>query len=118
MFKKSTLPALAAALVLLGGMAAQAAGKAPTAAQQKTLSTCLACHDISPAKTTKVGPPLFGLVGAKPRTPGTPVKAWDRKALDAFLADPAKFKPGSKMPYKVPDAAERAAVVKALAELK
>lgn len=118
MFKKSSMPALVAGLVLLGGMAAEAAGKAPTAAQQKTLASCLACHDITPAKAQKFGPPLFGIVGAKSRVPGTPVKAWGKKSLDTFLADPAKFKPGSKMPYKVTDAAQRAAIVKALAELK
>jgi cytochrome c2 len=115
---KSSMPALVAGLVLLGGMAAEAAGKGPTPAQQKTLATCLACHDITPAKAQKVGPPLFGVVGAKPKVAGAPVKAWDKKALDAFLRDPAAYAKGSKMPYKVTDGAERAAIVKALAELK
>lgn len=112
------MPTLAVGLLLLGSLVAEAAGKGPTAAQQKTLGTCLACHDASPAKAQRMGPGLFGLAGAKPRSPGMPHKAWDKKTLDAFLTDPAKFKPGSTMPLKITDAAERAAIVKVLLELK
>lgn len=112
------LPVLVAGAVLVSGVAAQAAGKGPTAAQQKALSTCAACHDITSAKTTMVGPPLFGLYGQKPRSPGMPVKKWDKKSLDAFLADPAKVKPETTMPVNVPDAKQRAEIIKALETLK
>ena len=118
MSKPLTIPAVVAAVLLVTGVAAQAAAKGPTPAQQKTLATCLACHDASPAKAQRVGPGLFGLAGAKPRSPGMPNKAWDKKSLDAFLKDPQAFKPGSTMPLKVENAAERAAIVKALLELK
>jgi cytochrome c2 len=112
------LPALLAGAVLLSAVGAQAASKAPTPAQKQTLSTCAACHDITGAKATQVGPPLFGVMGAKPRSPGMPVKKWDKKSLDAFLADPGTFKPGSTMPVNVEDPKERKAIVEALAGLK
>lgn len=118
MSKSFTIPAVVTVLLLASGVAAQAASKGPTPAQQKALGTCLACHDASPAKAQRVGPGIYGLAGAKPRSPGMPNKAWDKKTLDAFLADPAKFKPGSTMPFKVTDPKQRAEIVKALLELK
>lgn len=118
MSKYFSTSVLVAGLILAGGVAAQAAGKGPTPAQQKALGTCLACHDATPAKAQRVGPGLFGLAGAKPRSAGMPNKAWDKKALDAFLADPQKFKAGSTMPFKVTDPAQRAEIVKTLLELK
>lgn len=112
------MPALALGVLLLGNVVAEAAAKGPSEAQKQSLSTCLACHDISPAKATKMGPPLFGLVGAKPRSPGMPYKKWDKASLSAFLADPAKVKPGTTMPLNVADPKQRAAVVEALGALK
>ena len=118
MSKALLMPALVAGALVFGSLVAEAAGKAPSDAQKATLSTCLACHDITPAKAKMFGPALHGLAGAKPRSPGMPGKAWDKKSLDAFLADPQKYKPGSTMPLKVTDPAQRAAMVKALLELK
>ncbi|MFN3586017.1 MAG: c-type cytochrome [Moraxellaceae bacterium] len=42
---------------------------------------------------------------------------WDAAALDAWLRDPAAFLPGQGMYYKVPDAAERAALIEYLRSL-
>ena len=112
------MPALVAGGLLVGSMVAEAAVKGPTEPQKAAIGTCLACHDFTSAKATRVGPPLYGLVGAKPRSPGMPVKKWDKKALDAFLADPAKVKPGTTMPLNVPDAGQRAAIIKVLESLK
>src|SRR5438067_9001575 len=36
--------------------------KADAAAGKATSAKCEACHDTSAAKTTKIGPPLFGVV--------------------------------------------------------
>jgi cytochrome c2 len=118
MSKNLMLPALALGVLLLAGVSAEAAAKGPTDAQKQALATCAACHDLTSAKATKMGPPLFGLVGAKPRSPGMPFKKWDKASLGAFLAAPAKVKPGTTMPYSVPDAKQRAAVVEALGALK
>ena len=40
---------------------------------------------------------------------------WTTANLDQFLADPAKTVPGTAMPIKVPDAAQRAALISYLA---
>lgn len=119
MFKYLWMPAAVLGVLLVAAPSpVLAAAKGPTPAQGQKLATCLACHDISPAKVKKMGPPLFGLIGAKPMTTGLPYAKWDKKNLDAFLADPSKVKPGTLMGYKVTDAAERKAVVEALAGLK
>lgn len=99
------------------GLNAEAA-KGPTAAQQKTLASCAMCHDLTSAKSAKMGPPLFGIVGHKPIMSGTPYKKWDKKALDEFLKDPSAVKEDTTMPVSVEDAKERAAVIKALEGLK
>lgn len=99
------------------GMTAEAA-KGPTPAQQKTLASCAMCHDLTSAKANKMGPPLFGVVGAKPVMSGVPYKKWDKKALDEFLKDPSAVKEDTTMPVNVEDAKERAAVIKALEGLK
>lgn len=118
MKKTILVPAVLAGVLLVSGVAAQAAGKGPTAAQQKALASCAACHDITSAKETKVGPPLYALMGQKPRSPGMPVKKWDKKSMDAFLADPSKVKPDTTMPVNVADAKQRAEIIKALEGLK
>lgn len=102
------------------GMSAEAAKApaAPTAEQQKVLSQCAMCHDITGAKKSMMGPPLFGVVGHKPVMSGVPYKKWDKKALDQFLKDPSAVKADTTMPVSVEDAKERAAVIKALEGLK
>lgn len=105
-------------LVLAAGVAAEAAGKGPTPAQQAALASCQGCHDITPARTKLMGPPLWGVAGRKPSISGVPFAKWDKAALDKFLADPAKVKPTTTMPVSVEDAHERAEVIKALQGLK
>ena len=36
---------------------------------------------------------------------------WDEKTLDAFLANPSKKVPGTRMPIGTPDPAKRAAII-------
>ena len=105
---------LAAVAAIATGQALTAEAKAPPAA----LQNCAGCHDLSPARAQQVGPPLYGIYGKKPQMGGVKFAKWDKKSLDAFLADPQKVKPGSSMPINVPDAKERAAMVKAIEGMK
>ena len=36
---------------------------------------------------------------------------WDEKTLDAFLANPSKMVPGTRMPIGTPDPTKRAAII-------
>ncbi len=97
--------AIGVALVfaLNGGFAqAQEAAKG-----KKVFNKCKICHSLKKGKK-KIGPSLFGVIG---REAGTVAKfkfskamkksgvVWDDKSLDAFLAKPKKFIPGTKMRF-------------------
>ncbi len=70
---------------------------------------CAACHTISSSGTDTDGPNLFGVVGApiaarRPRFAYTAALQglsgnWDRKRLDAWLADPRQLVPGTTMRF-------------------
>ena len=106
--------AIATSATLADAQHAYGDAKAPPA----SLQSCAGCHDLTPAQAKLVGPPLYGIYGKKPQMGGVKFTKWDKKTLDAFLADPQKVKPGSTMPINVPDAKERAAMVKAIEGLK
>ena len=106
------------AAVLIGGIVAEAATRGPTPQQMATLGSCQGCHDLTPARKTLMGPPLYGAFGKKPSISGVPFAKWDRASLDRFLADPSAVKPTTAMPVNVPDAKERAAIVRALEALR
>lgn len=108
-----TALALALGLAVLGSVAIPA-----QANPEKSLVTCIGCHDISSAKKTLVGPPLFGLYGSKPTTDGVSFAKWDKSSLDTWLKDPAKVKPGTTMAFKVKQDKKRAEIIQALSELK
>ncbi len=110
--------ALAAALSLGSGLAHAADGAKIFQLQCKT------CHQ---AKSTPMGPSLTDVAGRKiaglgdfTYSAGLKAKAgtWTDANLDAFLAGPAKFAPGSRMPASVAAPADRAAVVAYLKTLK
>lgn len=81
---------------------------------------CAACHDLSKGGRNKYGPALYGVVG----TPvganatykySTALKAmavkgdiWTYAALDAFLAKPRDFAPGTKMSFSLRKEKDRA----------
>jgi cytochrome c2 len=71
---------------------------------------CYACHSVEQGENTLQGPNLLGVLGRRAGTaPGfeySPAMmevgarrqlVWTRKSLDAFLADPPLFVPGTSM---------------------
>ena len=108
-----------AALIALSVSAAQAADAAKTFQLQ-----CKTCHQ---AKSTPMGPSLTGVAGRGVASltdfkysPALAAKGgtWTDASLDAFLAGPGKFAPGSKMPAALPAAPDRVAMIAYLKTLK
>ena len=105
---------------------------APAIAQEngaRLFAPCRACHSLDSAERGLPGPNLAGLMGRKIAGDAafdySPVlrKArdeglhWDAQRLDNFLADPAEMFPGLWMSMRgIEDAAERAALVRFLAD--
>jgi cytochrome c len=104
--------------------AATAPDPALVDAGEKVFRKCRACHQVGPDAKNRVGPHLNGVIGraagalegfayssamAEKGAAGT---IWTPDALDAFLADPKAFVPGTKMAFAGLNSAEdRAAVV-------
>lgn len=103
--------------------AAGVAASAPAPARQ-----CLACHPADPSGKPGVGPNLHGVHGRPAAgAPGFPYSdalrsrttTWTDEELDAFLADPAAYAPGTTMPFAgLKDPKARAAVIRFLRSLK
>lgn len=111
-------------LAAICAAAAMAQEAGDVAAGEKVFRKCAACHTVSPDGKSKVGPDLYGVVG---RTTGTlegfnfsevMVKAgadghvWTEEEISAFLENPKKMFPGTKMTFvglKKPE--ERADVI-------
>lgn len=84
---------------------------ADVAKGETVFKKCVSCHEISSGGPNKIGPNLFGVVGRAPAShPGfaysDPMKAhataapqWSYDALDAFLTNPGKDVPGTKMSF-------------------
>jgi cytochrome c len=111
-----------------GGGAAEAAepiaarlAKADPAKGAASFAKCAACHTITTGGANGVGPNLWAAVGkvhghaagfaysdALKGVPGN----WTFEALDAWLASPRKYAPGTKMTFAgLSDAQERANVI-------
>ena len=82
--------------------------KADAKKGESLVKPCAACHDFTKPGVSKVGPPLYGVVGrAKAHVAGfaysDPMKAkggdWSFEELNKFIADPKKDIAGTKMAY-------------------
>ena len=113
------ISALAPVLLTLSSTPALAADGAKT-----FLLQCKSCHG---AKSTLMGPALGGVAGAKiagradfAYSTGLKAKAgvWSDANLEAYLAAPTRFAPGSRMPQGVANPADRTAVIGYLKTLK
>lgn len=111
-------------------LSAAEATAAPTAADGKHVfeSHCAVCHATEP-EFHKQGPSLAGVYGRRAGTApyfasylglkGSQV-IWTETTLDAWLADPRAFLGGrdTAMTFRLPDAADRAAVIAYLHTLR
>jgi len=120
------------AITLAAGIALAAAGTAGTASAQAASGEqlfkqrCAVCHTVTP-KSGPMAPTLAGVVGRKagsaafpsysPALKGASV-VWTKANLDNFLTNPTGLVPGTRMVTRVPDAAERAALIGYLATVK
>ena len=94
---------------------------ADAGAGKKVFKKCKACHSVDKGGAHRVGPNLWDVVGrAKAGAQGYRFSgvlaglggAWTFADLDAFLAKPKAFAPGTKMTFRgVRKAADRAAVI-------
>jgi cytochrome c len=103
-----------------GGVVALLAHADPDAGA-KDARKCAACHAFEEGGPAKIGPPLWGVIGrdiasvegfAYSAALAGKEGAWDYQTLDAFLAEPRGWAPGTKMAFagvKKPE--ERADVI-------
>jgi cytochrome c len=103
-FWAGTVVVLAAA----GAMAAPGAPPGDPARGEKIYQRCIGCHSLDRDRT---GPHHAGVFGRQVggvggfaysqalRKAGAAGMVWDEKTLDAFLNDPRKFLPGTRMGY-------------------
>jgi cytochrome c len=115
---------IVAAAAISSMLAAQAT--APSVGKA-AFAACAACHATTP-NTNRLGPSLHGIVNRKiastlgfPYSNGLKAKTgkWDARSLDAFLASPRTYAPGTRMNYPgMKDAAKRQALVEYLRTLK
>ena len=117
--------ALAAAMALASG-SAMAAGDA--AKGKKVFKKCKVCHTSKKGGKNRVGPNLFGIVGAKAAASkgyrySKAMKAsgltWDEATLDKFLKKPKKLVKKTKMGFSgLKKDAQRADIIAYLKTLK
>jgi cytochrome c len=111
------LLAVSSLLLLLQGCSPSATDAATGA---RVFKQCASCHQVGPNARAGFGPQLNGLFGR--RAGSTPDFAysdamkrsgivWDERTLPAYLADPEKRVPGTKMRFwGIGDANEMAAL--------
>jgi len=104
---EQTAPAGAAPAGAAGGVGALLA-HADLDAGAKDARKCGACHSFEEGGPAKIGPPLWGVVGRKIASVegfaysdalAEKEGAWDYQNLDAFLAQPREWAPGTKMAF-------------------
>ena len=82
--------------------------KADAAKGEQVFKKCAACHNADPGGANALGPALYGTMGkAVAGHPGFPYSdalkkvggTWDWEKMSAWLANPKKFAPGTKMTF-------------------
>jgi cytochrome c len=102
--------AAAAALAALAGLlAATLAADAEPARGERVFQRCFACHSVVAGENMLPGPNLRGVLGRRagtvpgfrfsPALTGAGARGliWTRDTLDAYLADPEAYLPGTAM---------------------
>ena len=82
---------------------------------------CLGCHtvDESGREGADSGPPLWSVVGRRPRVEGVEAPRWTPEALDRWLANPRAMAPDTRSRFPgYADPARRAAVIRFLERLQ
>lgn len=126
-FRMASVAMAAVAALWLASAPGQAAPKEAPAAPP-AFKRCAICHTAAPDAAHRVGPNLFGIAGSKAGTrPGYAYSpalrqsglVWTRADLIAYIGNPAKTVPGTKMmnPSVTADA-DRLAIVQYLEKLK
>ena len=105
---------------LLAGLAAPAA-VADIRQGRALAKSCVQCHAFKAGAPDKFGPSLNGIFGrGVGSVEGYPYSAamksaswqWTEETLDAFIASPKAYLPGSQMPFPgLPDAEDRADLI-------
>ncbi len=121
-----------------GGAPAAAQGPAPiepllakadVAAGEKSARVCATCHTFGNGEPAKIGPNLYGIIGAKHAhmagfdysegMKALSSKTWDEAELNEFLFSPRAHIPGTKMTFAgIKKDQERANVIAWLKTLK
>ncbi len=114
-------------LALAGATAGRAGPPGDAAKGRQVFARCAICHSMTPGKTM-IGPSLAGIVGRKTATLSgfaysPAMKAyggsWDAARLDAFVTQPMKAVPGTRMAFAgLSNPAERADLIAYLAQGK
>jgi cytochrome c len=102
-----------------------AAAPAPAATQPPEFAVCGACHEVTPGAAS-VGPNLAGVVGRKAGSTdydySPAMKAsgltWTPDQLQAFIVNPAKAVPNTRMDFDGASDADAKVIVAYLASLK
>ena len=88
---------------------------------RRAFRACAVCHEIADGAPHRVGPNLYGVIGAEAASlPGFAYSralresgvVWTDEALDAWIADPAAYIRGTRMAFQgEPDEADRRDII-------